>query len=120
MAFLGFALAPNAYTLAVALMFFEFWGVVWNTVSVSYRQRLIPDALLGRVNSVYRLMAWGMMPIGLALSGAIVHVTETFAVRSTALISPFLAATIGAVALGWFGWFALERGFAAAKSASSV
>ena len=117
-AFLAMAFAPNALALCIIFAVFEFTGIVWNTVSVSYRQRLIPDALLGRVNSVYRLMAWGMMPIGLALSGAIVHVTETFTVRSTALISPFLAATIGAVALGWFGWFALERGFAGAKSAS--
>ena len=68
-AFLAMALAPNALVLGVIFAVFEFTGIVWNTVSVSYRQRLIPDNLLGRVNSVYRLLAWGMMPVGLALSG---------------------------------------------------
>lgn len=111
-AFLAMAYAPNALALCIIFAVFEFTGIVWNTVSVSYRQRLIPDALLGRVNSVYRLMAWGMMPVGLALSGAIVRVSEELTDRSTALISPFLAATLGAVILGWFGWIALARGFA--------
>ncbi len=42
-------------------------GVVWNVITVSLRQSIIPDRLLGRVNSVYRFFAWGMMPIGTAL-----------------------------------------------------
>ena len=111
-AFFAMAYAPNALALCIIFAVFEFTGIVWNTVSVSYRQRLIPDALLGRVNSVYRLMAWGMMPIGLALSGALVRMTDGWLDRSTALISPFLAATLGAMLLGWLGWIALARGFA--------
>jgi hypothetical protein len=34
-------------------------GTLWNVITVSLRQRLIPDHLLGRVNSVYRFFAWG-------------------------------------------------------------
>src|SRR5437899_8685540 len=34
-------------------------GMLWNVVTVSYRQRLIPNDLLGRVNSVYRFFGWG-------------------------------------------------------------
>ena len=49
-------------------------GVVWNVITVSLRQTIIPDRLLGRVNSVYRFFAWGMMPIGTALGGVIVAV----------------------------------------------
>ena len=56
-AFLAIAFAPNGLTLGIVLALFEFTGLVWNTVSVSYRQRIIPDALLGRVNCLYRLMA---------------------------------------------------------------
>ncbi|MEP0943048.1 MAG: MFS transporter [Rhizobiaceae bacterium] len=111
-AFLAMALAPNAIALCVVFAVFEFTGIVWNTVSVSYRQRTIPDELLGRVNSVYRLLAWGMMPVGLALSGIIVRLMEEFVERPLALIAPFLAATVGAIALGWIGWYALDRGFA--------
>ena len=32
--------------------------------------------MLGRVNSVYRFFAWGMMPVGAALGGVIVWVVE--------------------------------------------
>ena len=63
LAFAAVPLAPNGFVLALVLAAFEFTGLIWTTVSVSYRQRSIPDALLGRVNSIYRLLAWGMMPI---------------------------------------------------------
>ena len=39
-------------------------GSMWNVITVSLRQAIIPDHLLGRVNSVYRFLGWGMMPIG--------------------------------------------------------
>jgi MFS family permease len=43
--------------------------MVWNVTTVSFRQRVTPDAMLGRVNSAYRLLAWGTMPLGAALGG---------------------------------------------------
>ncbi len=43
--------------------------VIWNVVAVSLRQTITPDRLLGRVNSGYRLLAWGTMPLGAALGG---------------------------------------------------
>ena len=112
-AFLGIAYAPGPIALAVVLAAFEFTGLVWNTVSVSYRQRKIPDALLGRVNSTYRLLAWGMMPVGLLLSGLIVRIAEGTLARDTALTAPFLTAAVGALMLALAGWRALDRGFAA-------
>lgn len=110
-AFLAIALAPGPVALGLTLAVFEFTGLIWNTVSVSYRQRVIPDALLGRVNSLYRLMAWGMMPIGLLLSGLIVRVSEGAVGRETALILPFITAALGALVLGVLAWAALGRGF---------
>jgi MFS family permease len=53
-----------------------FTGVLWNVITVSLRQTIIPDRLLGRVNSVYRFFGWGMMPIGLLIGGLLVSVTE--------------------------------------------
>ena len=44
--------------------------MVWNVIVVSLRQRLTPDHLLGRVNSAFRLLAWGTMPLG-ALTGGV-------------------------------------------------
>ncbi|GIH94302.1 MFS transporter [Planobispora siamensis] len=43
--------------------------VVWNVVTVSLRQRITPDRLLGRLNSGYRLVAWGTRPLGAAAGG---------------------------------------------------
>ena len=108
-AFLAIAYAPTAGALGIVLALFEFTGLVWNTVSVSYRQRAIPDELLGRVNSLYRLMAWGMMPVGLLLSGLCVRLVEPLLGREVALLAPFLTAFLGALVLGWFGWRALAR-----------
>ena len=50
-----------------------FTAVLWNVITVSLRQTIIPDHLLGRVNSVYRFFGWGMMPIGSLLAAAIVY-----------------------------------------------
>jgi len=110
--FLWIALATGPYQLALALAVFEFSGLVWNTVSVSYRQRQIPDHMLGRVNSLYRLLAWGMMPVGLILSGLIVRLGEVFMARSDALVLPIYVAAIGGLLLTLAGWRALGRGFA--------
>ena len=42
---------------------------LWNVITVSLRQRITPERLLGRVNSGYRLVAWGTMPLGAAAGG---------------------------------------------------
>ncbi len=112
-AFAAMALAPGPWTLALVFVVFEFSGLTWNIVSVSTRQRMIPDALLGRVNSLYRLMAWGMMPVGLILSGMIVRLGERPVARETALTLPFWAAAVGALVLTLVAWRNLGRGFAA-------
>ncbi len=50
--------------------------VVWNVITVSLRQSLIPDRLLGRVNSVYRFFGWGTIAIGTLLGGLVVGVMQ--------------------------------------------
>jgi MFS family permease len=45
--------------------------VVWNVITVSLRQAIVPPYLLGRVNSAYRLLGWGSMPIGSLLGGVL-------------------------------------------------
>jgi MFS family permease len=42
---------------------------IWNVITVSLRQRITPPRLLGRLNSAYRLVAWGTMPLGAAVGG---------------------------------------------------
>lgn len=79
----------------VWLMFLAstFTGLLWNVITVSLRQSIIPDDLLGRVNSVYRFFAWGMMPIGSLVGGGIASLTAVFASRSLSLRMPFLVAS---------------------------
>jgi len=66
--------------------------VLWNVITVSLRQQIIPDELLGRVNSVYRFFGWGMMPVGTLLGGIIVAVVEAVGTRELALRTPFFFA----------------------------
>jgi len=67
-------------------------GMLWNVVTVSYRQRLIPDELLGRVNSVYRFFGWGAMPFGAMGAGALVTMLTPTIGRGDALHAPYLFA----------------------------
>ena len=78
----------------VWLMFagYSLTGVLWNVITVSLRQTIIPDHLLGRVNSVYRFFAWGMMPIGSIFGGVIVAVADGPLSRETSLRLPWLVA----------------------------
>lgn len=64
--------------------------VLWNVVTVSLRQRIIPDHLLGRVNAAYRFFGWGMMALGAPLGALVVHLLEPGLGRETALRAPYL------------------------------
>lgn len=77
----------------------SFVAVLWNVITVSFRQTIIPDHLLGRVNSVYRFFGWGMMPIGALLGGVTVTVGELFLDRQTSLRLPWLVAGMAHLAL---------------------
>lgn len=48
-------------------------ATVWNVVTVSLRQQIIPPELFGRVNSVYRWFGWGTLPIGAVIGGQVAH-----------------------------------------------
>ena len=68
------AMAVPAFTTNVWVIgsFWVFSGltiVMGNIVMVSLRQRVTPDRLLGRVNSAYRMLAWGLMPFGALFGG---------------------------------------------------
>ena len=68
-----FVAAPSiTETLPLLLMTFFVGGFAvasWNVITISFRQRITPDHLLGRVNSFYRLLTWGTIPLGALLGG---------------------------------------------------
>jgi MFS family permease len=63
--------AHNPYVMAACLTIASFAATNWNVATVSLRQRIIPDHIRGRVNSTYRLAAWGSIPIGAAIGGVV-------------------------------------------------
>lgn len=58
--------------------------LVYNITQVSFRQRICPPELLGRMNASIRFFVWGVMPLGALLSGV-------------------LATTVGVVPTMWIG-----------------
>lgn len=105
LAVVPFLVGAIAWWPAVLVLFgFEaFFGILWNVITVSLRQSIIPEDLLGRVNSVYRFFAWGMIPIGSAIGGVWVWVMERQVDRDFALRSTWFLVGAIHVALFVFG-----------------
>jgi MFS family permease len=70
--YLLLAVAPNPVLLGVVLGASFIQSPIYNAVQFGYRLQIIPDALQGRVNSAFRLIAFGFQPLGLALSGVLI------------------------------------------------
>ena len=83
-------ITSNSFVVAAAFGVTSFGSVLWNVQAVSIRQALIPDKLMGRVNSVYRLLALGLTPLGALFGGFVVKITENSFSREFALRFPFL------------------------------
>jgi MFS family permease len=81
------ALTTSVLAFAAALVISGVFNVVWNVITVSLRQRIVPDAMLGRVNAGYRLVAWGTMPLGALLGGLL---ASAFGIRSVFWVSAAL------------------------------
>lgn len=91
---LAVGLTSSWVAVMVAFSLTAMLGLGWNVVTVSLRQSVIPDHLLGRVNSVYRFMAWGSIPIGAVIGGALVSVLDGPMGRVPALRAPWLLSAL--------------------------
>ena len=68
------AFAPRATAalwFTAALFIVTFGSPIYNINTVSYRQTITPDRLLGRMNATMRFMIWGTMPIGAIVGGVL-------------------------------------------------
>lgn len=63
------AMTANPFVIGAAFFVGGAGIVTWNVITVSLRQRVTPNRLLGRLNSGYRLVAWGTRPLGAAAGG---------------------------------------------------
>ncbi len=68
-----YLVVPSYFLLSAVAGISAFIAPVYNVVQFSYRLSIIPDRLQGRVNSVFRLLAFGFMPVGAALSGVLIE-----------------------------------------------
>ncbi len=93
------AVSSSALVVGAAMAMFMAASMVWNVITVSWRQRRIPAELLGRVNSIYRFFGWGSMPLGAIAAGVLVSLIENEAGREMALRGPFILAAAGYFAL---------------------
>ena len=67
---LSAVLDPKA-TLGIGFVLISASVVSYNIATVSFRQRLCPPALLGRMNASARFLVWGTMPIGSFIGGVL-------------------------------------------------
>ena len=80
------AISESAVVVWAVFLLVGITVVVWNVITVSFRQAVVPEDIFGRVNSVYRLLGWGGLSIGALLGG--------FLARGFGLTAPFWFAAV--------------------------
>lgn len=93
------ALVPHVAAALIAFAVMGLAGGTWNVLSATRRQRRTPHAMIARVSSAFRVVAWGVIPIGAALGGVI---GEKWGVTAVFLLGGGLVAVIGLVVLRSF------------------
>ena len=94
---ISFACAALAWTVWWVVGWYVVLGVcfmLWNMVAMSTRQRLVPDELRGRVESAYRCISWGALPIGAILGGVL---AGAFGLRAPLVVAGGLSAVAAGV-----------------------
>ncbi|TDW89893.1 putative MFS family arabinose efflux permease [Kribbella pratensis] len=95
------ALTRNPWVAGATMAVFGVHAVVWGIVSTTARQLATPDALMGRVNSVYLLASVGGAAIGSALGGVLA--------QQYGLAAPFAIAFVAMVAMTAVAWRPLRN-----------
>ena len=90
---------PHVAAALVAYGLMGLAGGIWNVLSATRRQRRTPHEMIARVSSAFRVVAWGVIPIGAALGGV---VGERFGVTSVFVLSGALIAVLGLVVVRSF------------------
>ncbi len=87
--------APNFIVIGIITAVITFLNSVWAVVQISYRVRLIPDELQGRVNSVFRFLAYSILPLGMILTGILL---QSFGAKVTIIIFFFALVVFALIA----------------------
>ena len=84
---------PLLWLAAAGFAIVSMGGVIYNITQVSFRQKLTPERLLGRMNATMRFLVWGTLPLGSFLGGVLgqwVGVRETIWIAAIGGSLPFL------------------------------
>jgi len=73
------ALTTNAWAVGAAALLAGFGASIWVVLVSTIRQRVVPNALLGRVYSASRFISWGVGPVGAILAA---FVAEVWGIRT--------------------------------------
>jgi MFS family permease len=92
----GIGLAPDAVVAGAMFTVNGYSVSMWNVVTISLRQQIVPAELFGRVNSVYRMIGWGLLPVG-AITGG--FVAGAFGLRAPYLLGGIVMGIAAVAAL---------------------
>ena len=90
------ALTTSPWVVFATMTVFGAHAVTWGTVATTVRQRSVPDALLGRVTSVFMFASLGAAAIGAAAGGLIAF--------TYGLTASFWIAAVGVTVLAALAW----------------
>jgi Na+/melibiose symporter-like transporter len=90
------ALTRRPWVAALTLLIFGVHGGVWNVATVTLRQKVVPEQLLGRVNSVYNTFSIGGFALGSLVGGLLA--------RGFGLTAPFWVAAAAVAVVAILAW----------------
>lgn len=106
------ALTRQPWVAALTLVIFGVHGGVWTVVTVTLRQKVVPQQLLGRVNSVYYTFEMGGFAVGSLVGGLLA--------RAFGLTAPFWVAAAAVAVVAILAWHLFTPGHFTTEAGSSV
>jgi hypothetical protein len=98
------ALATSPLMLMLGLAMISLAIPIFGVTQLSYRLSLIPDALQGRLNSIFDLLFFGSQPLGVAIGGLLLTAAGPRLVLGTSALGLALAALVVGLAAMKTAW----------------
>jgi len=95
-AWLVFGVVSNPWVAGAMLGISGITGAVFGVVGISLRQAIVPDPLMGRVVSAFRMLGYGAVPVGAILGGV---VAQALGLRAPFLLAAAVLVVAAAMAL---------------------
>ena len=84
--------------LGLAMLMFDFGGVLWGINYLALRQAITPDRLLGRMTATMRFLTVAAAPLGSLAGGALASIGG---LRATLMVIGVLGVVLAAAAVAW-------------------